>query len=824
MARWRCGAMLGALGALLLLSGCTNNTSDPPGPPVDIGGPPPGVPWNLTIVYTNDIHGQILPFGSPSRGGLARHATLSRLIAEQAASRGAGLLMTNAGDNFEGTLFHEVDGGAFLFRLLDTLGVDICQIGNHDHQFGVQRLHDVIVSAFPALDQRIRFLFGNVNPATLDTTGLLPQQPVTPEVVAAFENGFIDVLSGHLSATLMDPPAANGFLFNQSLVFQRGDVRIGVFGADTDEILYTGVPGTGGLFLDPSQTSEFLTFYSALSAPYASEMIAYLEDPDGNPGTDDGADLILCVSHLGIEADIDLAETAVAPSGRRIDVIVGGHSHTRLNTALPVLHAGGAVTRIVQAGARGEFVGRLDLFVDPAGGGVSLANCQLLTVDGAVPEDPLVRNLITAEADRAGGVNALFGDPFTTVIGQCSARLPGELEAPAALGHLAADAMLEATTVLGADAALAGSFVFRSDLPAGPVTLAAAAEVFPLHTLDRAGTNPDTCHLVDFPGGLVDAPNLAALLNPNQTPAVFLGITRFEYFLEVVFSLEGFIDVLSGGFGISLGGVETFIRGLQWSGVTFTVDAEGPLFQRIDPATIRVGGVPLQGNEGMDVRLALNAIIAEIALPFFQLALVVENPPASGLFEPLLAYDPLVAETGIALRDALAAHIADLGVLEGDVLRTGGGRVRTAGPDLYFDPVDAVVSPDPAPSGGAILLAFPLRNGGDTAVLSADVTVLFDPTPDRLTDNPDGYTDGITGIAENVLATVPVGAVPGFAAGTPGTAPVAAVLALPQGLPAGDYHLVLRIGNVVSADPGRPERVTANNGGLPLAVPFRVAP
>ena len=47
----------------------------------------------------------------------------------------------------------------------------------------------------------------------------------------------------------------------------------------------------------------------------------------------------------------------------RIDVIVGGHSHDRLNTACTVDHMGGASTHIVQAGSRGEWLGRLDLDV-----------------------------------------------------------------------------------------------------------------------------------------------------------------------------------------------------------------------------------------------------------------------------------------------------------------------------------------------------------------------------------------------------------------------------------------------------------------------------
>jgi len=69
---------------------------------------------------------------------------------------------------------------------------------------------------------------------------------------------------------------------------------------------------------------------------------------------EDGAEVVLVLSHLGLGGDKFLA---CAVEG--IDVIVGGHSHNRMVKAEKI---GG--TLIVQAGAHGSDLGRLDLTVE----------------------------------------------------------------------------------------------------------------------------------------------------------------------------------------------------------------------------------------------------------------------------------------------------------------------------------------------------------------------------------------------------------------------------------------------------------------------------
>jgi len=68
-----------------------------------------------------------------------------------------------------------------------------------------------------------------------------------------------------------------------------------------------------------------------------------------------GADIVVVLSHSGIETDKMIAEKFYAD----VDIIVGGHSHT---TLFKPIRKNGVV--IVQAGSHGRNLGKLDLKID----------------------------------------------------------------------------------------------------------------------------------------------------------------------------------------------------------------------------------------------------------------------------------------------------------------------------------------------------------------------------------------------------------------------------------------------------------------------------
>src|ERR1700675_809670 len=71
--------------------------------------------------------------------------------------------------------------------------------------------------------------------------------------------------------------------------------------------------------------------------------------------SDDKVDVVLLLSHNGMDVDLKLASRVTG-----IDVILGGHTHDAVPHPIPVANAGGA-TLVTNAGSSGKFLGILDL-------------------------------------------------------------------------------------------------------------------------------------------------------------------------------------------------------------------------------------------------------------------------------------------------------------------------------------------------------------------------------------------------------------------------------------------------------------------------------
>ena len=71
---------------------------------------------------------------------------------------------------------------------------------------------------------------------------------------------------------------------------------------------------------------------------------------------EEGCDLVVCLSHLGIQMD----EHLVAGT-HNIDVILGGHSHTFMEGPKTYLNMDGKEVPVMHTGKNGVRVGRLDL-------------------------------------------------------------------------------------------------------------------------------------------------------------------------------------------------------------------------------------------------------------------------------------------------------------------------------------------------------------------------------------------------------------------------------------------------------------------------------
>ncbi len=119
------------------------------------------------------------------------------------------------------------------------------------------------------------------------------------------------------------------------VILERYGLKIGVFGLGAQpEGLIQANKCEGVIYKDPISVSN--------------EIADLLKE--------EGCDVIVCLSHLGIQMD----ERLVAKT-HNIDMILGGHSHTFLKAPKNYLNMDGKNVPIMHTGKNGIYVGRLDL-------------------------------------------------------------------------------------------------------------------------------------------------------------------------------------------------------------------------------------------------------------------------------------------------------------------------------------------------------------------------------------------------------------------------------------------------------------------------------
>lgn len=124
------------------------------------------------------------------------------------------------------------------------------------------------------------------------------------------------------------------------VVLKKAGLKIGVLGL--------GCPLEG---MVQANKCEGVKFKDPVAV--ANEVAAVLKEKEG-------CDLVVCLSHLGVQYDAD----RLIPNVRNIDVVLGGHSHTFMKGPRTYLDKDGKNVSLMHSGARGVNVGRMDLTLE----------------------------------------------------------------------------------------------------------------------------------------------------------------------------------------------------------------------------------------------------------------------------------------------------------------------------------------------------------------------------------------------------------------------------------------------------------------------------
>lgn len=345
-------------------------------------------------------------------------------------------LLLDAGDVFSGTLFFNKYLGLADLDFMNRLGYDAMTFGNHEFDRKPEVLANFVKETnFPLVSANIDF--------TQD----------------AHMKGFVQSGIGE---------NAEGGKIYSSIILDVNGEKVGVIGLTTLETEYISSPGKDIKFNDYVKSAE--TAKAALEAK--------------------GINKIIVLSHLGYEEDLKLAKAV-----KGLDVIVGGHSHTKLDK--PVVIDNGDPTFIVQANEWGKYLGRVDVTFDKNGVLMKAASDGKLIDINAKDADG---KFLIADDEAAKALYEEYKAPLEEmlkeVVGFTTVPLEGDKSIVRTqetnLGNLIADAMLaKGNALTGATIAITNGGGIRASIAQGEISLGDVRTVQPFEntfvTLEMTG-------------------------------------------------------------------------------------------------------------------------------------------------------------------------------------------------------------------------------------------------------------------------------------------------------------------------------------------------
>lgn len=443
--------------------------------------------YRFTILHTNDEHSTLKPvplvdyhpqLDNPALGGFARLATLVNSIRMEKEVAQEPVLLFSGGDIMGGSPFAWLilDEEAPEIRLMHKTGYDAMVVGNHEFDYGPETFASYLkLAGYPESHGGMVVLSSNI---------------IIPE--------------GH---------PLNDAQLRRTHIFELDNgLKIGVFGLlgkDAVSVAPLAAPIT---FEEQHETAR----------KYVREL------------REQGADVIVAITHSGVPEDRDLARDVPG-----IDLIVGGHDHVALHE--PVIEGN---TIIVQSGYYLRNLGIAELEYDRASGRLRLLNAEngnphLIPLDAHIPEDPEMAAYIEEYGSKLNALisdltGGMFGDYSEHIVHANAPLVHAPPHRETQIGNLATDAMRlvsEKVTGKRVDFAFQGNGVLRADVEPGTMPWSEGAVSFlDFATIAGLGTGPDLMPGYPIVSVYLTGEEIHRVLEISALLSQFLGNT---YFLQV---------------------------------------------------------------------------------------------------------------------------------------------------------------------------------------------------------------------------------------------------------------------------------------------------
>lgn len=397
------------LAALLFLAGVN------PAFAQDGNDNPPDGTIALTIVHTNDTHGQYK--NSASTVGFEKVKAI--------ANKENADLILDAGDAFHGLPFATIEQGKSTAELLRAVGYDAVCPGNHDFNYGA--------AALKAL--------GTEEPAvkTEDSEGRADKAQKNFKLLNA---NVVNASDGQ-----------NYFQPYMTKTVTRGEevsVKVGVFGLISPDIYSSTAP----------ENVKDVRFDDAVEA--AKKTVSKLKN-------DEKCDVIIALTHIGMtEKEGMLSSRDIAKAVPEINVIIDGHTHAQYDEVV-------GNTLIAQTGAYFSNAGIVKIFYEPdsrkivntVGRVISPADAEAYESNWEVSK--IIEDI---EARQKPVLNQVVGKTDVPLEGSAIKTYTEETN----LGRVITSAYLETT---GADIAFENCGGIRASIAAGDITKGSVIGVSP---------------------------------------------------------------------------------------------------------------------------------------------------------------------------------------------------------------------------------------------------------------------------------------------------------------------------------------------------------
>lgn len=367
------------------------------------------------------------------------HANLDQVakrvsVVKEKREENPDTIVVDAGDVFSGTLYFNEFKGQADVKFMNLMQVDVMTFGNHEFDLGSsQEGHRALVDFIKAA--HFPFVSSNVD--------------------FSKDSAFRGLFNTKIKTNAKDGQIYTG------IVKEVDGQKIGFFGLTTEETSMISNPGS-------------IAFQNYVEQ--ARKMVDEFEKM--------GINKVVALTHLGFDdnAAID-NDQQLAKYVDGIDVIIGGHSHTKLEEPVKI-EEGKEPTVIVQAYQYGEYVGALDVSFDKKGV-VTKYNGELIaTAD--YKDDPEAAALLKPYQQKIAElqqteIGVMLDEPIE------NPRTDGDLTKPSVrknetvLGNLITDGMLAKARQYDEEVVMAfqNGGGIRSGINAGPVTVGEIINVLP---------------------------------------------------------------------------------------------------------------------------------------------------------------------------------------------------------------------------------------------------------------------------------------------------------------------------------------------------------